>query len=153
MKSWRYKFIKMRYEAELIREYHEKVTLGHLTVYNEACDVKLHCKTVELPWKDNKYQISCIPEGRYKVVRRWSKKYKQHFWIKDVPGRDLILIHVANYTRDLLGCIGVGKTHKDIDGDGIIDVTDSRLKLDRMIEAMPEEFEIEIKGFNDLPNK
>jgi hypothetical protein len=145
----------MKDEAQLIRVYDEEknlVTLGHLTIYSAECDVKLHCKTVELPWKENKFRVSCIPEGRYEVVRRWSKKYGNHFWVKDVPSRDLILIHVANYTRDLLGCIGVGKTHKDIDKDGIIDVTDSRKEMDKMLEVMTEPFWLEIIGFNNLPN-
>ena len=70
--------------------------------------------TIELPWKDNKKRVSCIPEGDYTVVLRdknQSGKFKyDHLHVLDVPNRSYILFHVANYPRDILGCIGTGKT-------------------------------------------
>ena len=73
--------------------------------------------TIELPWLDNKRNISCIPEGSYELVSRFSVKFKHHLQVLDVPGRSLILLHPANDAkRDLEGCIapvtnltGVGK--------------------------------------------
>lgn len=64
------------------------------------------CKTIELPWKENKRRESCIPEGRYLLKKRTSEKFKQHLILMAVPGRDLILIHPANNAiKELAGCI------------------------------------------------
>ena len=77
----------------------------------------LICYTIELPWLGNQRRISCIPEGEYFLQLRFSPKFKWHFLLIDVPGRDLILIHPANDAKlELLGCIapvtartGIGK--------------------------------------------
>jgi hypothetical protein len=77
----------------------------------------LICYTIELPWLGNQRRISCIPEGEYFLQLRYSSKFKWHFLLMDVPGRDLILIHPANDAKlELLGCIapvtartGIGK--------------------------------------------
>ena len=64
------------------------------------------CSTIELPWKNNEPRISCIPEGNYGLVKRYSPHHKWHFELKDVPGRQLILIHPANDAiTELKGCI------------------------------------------------
>lgn len=75
------------------------------------------CKTIELPWKDNQRRISCIPEGIYRLRKRYSPKFKWHFELMNVKHRQLILIHPANDAlKELNGCIapvtvitGVGK--------------------------------------------
>src|SRR5689334_16845612 len=51
--------------------------------------------TIELPWKDNHAEVSCIPEGSYALVKRYSPKFDWHLMVMNVPGRDLILIHPA----------------------------------------------------------
>lgn len=67
---------------------------------------KLVCYTIELPWRDNKPQVSCIPEGTYMLVKRYSDKFKHHLLVQDVPDRSLILIHPANNAElELKGCI------------------------------------------------
>lgn len=78
---------------------------------------KFLCHTIELPWKQNRRSISCIPEGKYEIVPRFSKKFKHHFILKNVDKRSLILLHPANDAlRELEGCIapvtylnGIGK--------------------------------------------
>ncbi len=88
-------------ELRLERQYLERATNGVLYSGNEKLGY-----TIELPWKDNAKQVSCIPEGRYRLVRRKSKKYGDHFLVKDVPNRQLILIHPANdAVKELKGCI------------------------------------------------
>ena len=75
------------------------------------------CYTIELPWLGNQRRISCIPEGEYFLQLRFSPKFKWHYLLMNVPGRDLILIHPANDAKlELLGCIapvtehiGIGK--------------------------------------------
>jgi hypothetical protein len=118
----------------------DKQTLGKL--YNGT---ELLAHTLELAWKDNAKQVSCIPASCYKVVKRNSPKYGDHFHILDVPNRSFILIHHGNYNRDILGCILVGNAHIDIDGDGYKDVTASKAKMTELNAYLPNEFELEIK--------
>lgn len=66
----------------------------------------LVCYTIELPWLNNQKRVSCVPEGEYILQQRYSPKFKWHLHLKNVPGRDLILIHPANDAqKELLGCI------------------------------------------------
>ena len=73
--------------------------------------------SIELPWKENLAQVSCIPEGRYELVKRWSPKFNRHLQVMNVSQRENILIHPANDAmHELKGCIapvslitGVGK--------------------------------------------
>lgn len=70
------------------------------------CDGKLICKTIELPWKNNERSVSCIPEGRYILEKRYSLKYKWHIHVTGVQNRSLILFHPANNAmKELNGCI------------------------------------------------
>lgn len=79
----------------------ERGTNG-LIVYNGT----VLCSTIERPWINNQRRISCIPEGTYELQKRHSEKFGWHLWVKDVPGRDLILIHPANDAmKELNGCI------------------------------------------------
>lgn len=88
-------------ELELIRTYHPDGTNGEIR-YNNA---RL-CHSIELPWLNNRPQLSCIPEGRYELVIRFSHRFQWHLQLKNVKGRDLILIHPANNARkELRGCI------------------------------------------------
>ena len=102
------------------------------------------CKTLELPWENNERRISCIPDGNYKCVKRVSKKYGHHWHVLDVENRSLILIHHGNYNRDTLGCILVGKEFKDINKDGLEDVTSSVSTMNKLRKLLPDEFELEI---------
>ena len=62
--------------------------------------------TIELPWKENKKQVSCISEGVYEIKPRYSEKFKHHLVLENVPNRSLILIHPANdANKELQGCI------------------------------------------------
>ena len=88
-------------ELVLIRTYHTQGTNGKLYL-NEA----LQCYTIELPWKDNQPKVSCIPEGRYRLRKRYSPKFKHHLLIENVEGRSHVLIHPANDAlKELRGCI------------------------------------------------
>jgi len=86
---------------ELIRTYFPEGTNGIL-LFNGA----VICSTIELAWKNNQSRISCIPEGKYQLMKRYSPHFKWHLELKDVPGRHLILIHPANDAiTELKGCI------------------------------------------------
>ncbi|EKT3958033.1 DUF5675 family protein [Flavobacterium psychrophilum] len=70
------------------------------------CEGKLICNTIELPWKKNETKVSCIPEGKYFIRKRYSNKFKWHLEVVDVKNRSLILFHPANNAlQELNGCI------------------------------------------------
>lgn len=127
----------------LIRDYQEKQTLGEYLIYQDHKIAGIF-KCLELPWLDNQRNISCIPEGKYKVVKRKTEKRGLHFHILDVPGRTWILLHPGNYYFDIQGCQLPGMSFTDINKDGLLDVTGSTIALNKMLELLPEEFEITI---------
>ena len=122
----------------LKRTYQKYETIGILTGPN----IKL-C-TVELRWNDNIQGDSCIPEGKYVVVPRNSPKHGDHFHITKVPGREFCLFHSANFAKELLGCIAPGLAHKDIDNDGNLDVTSSKLTMAQLLFRYPKGFLLNI---------
>jgi Family of unknown function (DUF5675) len=86
---------------ELSRTYFPDGTNGKL-----ECEGKLICLTIELPWKNNETKVSCIPEGKYFIKKRYSKKFQWHLEVLDVENRSLILFHPANNAlQELNGCI------------------------------------------------
>ena len=85
----------------LSRTYFPNGTNGKL-----ESDGKFICYTIELPWKENETKVSCIPEGEYVIRKRYSRKYKWHLEVMDVPSRKGILLHPANNAQsELKGCI------------------------------------------------
>ena len=89
----------------------EQSTMGKLFLNGEE-----FCDTLELPWKENKRSISCIPAGEYdarlRLPRESATREYVHLLIKDVPNRDYILVHIGNTTKDTKGCILVGQSRK-----------------------------------------
>lgn len=79
--------------------------------YFEFGGTVLRC--MELPWRDNKPRVSCIPVGDYVATIYASPKHGQVYMLQDVFGRSAIEIHAANFAGDealgwkseLLGCI------------------------------------------------
>lgn len=124
--------------------------LGRMEIRDINGNVYLKGVTLELAWKNNAQQVSCIPAGMYKIKKRYSEKHKNHFHVLDVPGREMILIHPANYVRQLQGCIAPGSLHTDIDKDGWLDVINSRVTLNKMLTELFEESELIItENFNN----
>ena len=111
------------------------------------------CKTIELPWKQNKNNISCIPPGTY--LCKWTKSPRMSkekgfdvftYEVMDVVRRAGIRIHPANYSRQLLGCIALGDSVKDLDLDGLNDVAHSGDTCKKFNEFMKgETFKLTIK--------
>lgn len=85
----------------LTRTYFPDGTNGKL-----KCDGEFICYTIELPWKNNEKRVSCIPEGKYFIRKRYSPKFKWHLEVIDVENRNFILFHPANNAlKELNGCI------------------------------------------------
>lgn len=103
-----------------------------------------HCFGLELPWRDNREDISCIPPGHYKGRKIVAPSNGSCIEIMDVPGRTHIQVHAANYTRQIRGCAAVGDGIKYLDLDNIPDVTNSKATLVKLMSHLPDEFDIHI---------
>ena len=97
-------------------------TIGDLTTKGFSC------KTIELPWRDNKPFVSCIPTGKYICDPHASAKFGDVYILKNVPGRSDVLIHAGNYAgdkskglrADTEGCIILGKKYGTINGQPVV---------------------------------
>jgi hypothetical protein len=100
------------------------------------------CYTLELPWRENQRNISCIPKGEYNVKIRISPKYGKVYHVKEVPNRTFILIHSGNWAGDVSkgyrshvnGCLLLGKSRGKLAGQ--LAVLNSRLTVKRFMRYM-----------------
>lgn len=125
-------------------------TLGWLNIVDNAGDVSWFCAALELPWRENENNISRIPDGRYiaEVVEESPAFDYEHVWLHDegsvyaAGDRSGLKIHIANFARQLDGCVAVGKRFVDIDGDGVLDVTESESTLQELVDRIPQKTEL-----------
>jgi len=115
-------------------------TVGMLTLDEHH----FRCFTLELPYRDNAKNVSCIPPGLYPCTKVVSPKFGNCIAVNNVCGRSLIRIHKGNYTRQIEGCILPGQSLADIDGDGIPDVTSSAKTVEKLLSLLPEEFTLQV---------
>lgn len=78
------------------------------------------CHTLELPWRENATNVSCIPDGEYECLYVQIKNpiggRNELYWLRNTPGRTGILLHAGTFAgnRDLgyrtnvLGCLLLG---------------------------------------------
>lgn len=142
---------KIRVKGYLERmEADDVQTLGKLTIKDNGKTL-FFCLTLELADRNNQQGISRIPNGRYRVVKRVSPKYGEHFILDGVQNRSYILIHNGNYYSQTRGCILVGNDFKDINGDGHKDVLNSKETL-RKLYATVDAMDLIVRG-NPEPKK
>jgi len=103
------------------------------------------CFTLELPWRWNSINISCIPAGTYAVEKYDSPSKGKCLLLSGVPDRSWIEIHQGNFTREIQGCILVGDGIRDIDGDTIPDVVNSVKTIQKLLYALPERTQIKVR--------
>lgn len=125
---------------------HTDCVVGRLTFK------EFECFTLELPDLDNQVNISCIPDGLHPARKRFSPGKK--IWVVeylDIPNRTYIQMHPGNFTRQILGCQAIGDGIKWLDGDSILDVTNSGPTFDLLMKALPdEEFMVHIHGLKNV---
>lgn len=115
-------------------------TLGKLFT-----DGGFFCYSLELPWRDNKQNISCIPSGEYITQIRISPKFGKVYWLTDVPGRSWILTHSGNWAGDINkgynshvnGCILLGINYGTLIGQ--LAVLNSKLAVNNFMRHMNDE--------------
>lgn len=110
------------------------------------------CLILELPWRDNQNNISCIPAGKYECQFITSNHYGPCYWIKSVPGRYGILFHAGNvagaedkgYKTHSAGCLLLGSYSGQLWGQRA--VLASRKARGRFLEYFNKKpFTLEIK--------
>lgn len=124
--------------------------------------------TAELPWRDNKPDISCLPLGRYLCEWDWSPKRKRNiFFIReDYKDRDAFQIHSGNYVgdtakkdpktglqykADAFGCILLGNVFLGDSNGGQKMIGDSKAALSRFESLMKQEpFYLNITKESDM---
>ena len=123
---------------KLQRMYRENCTVG-IFDYGDFTGF-----TLELPYLENQTNISAIPPGFYNCEKITSPSLGDCIDVKDVIGRTYIRIHAGNYTSQILGCVLVGDSITDINGDDIPDVTNSKKTLTTLLSVLPDKFVTEI---------
>lgn len=125
-------------KIEIIRiEKNDNVTLGIMLVDNQPM-----YSTLELPDKDNAKNISCIPVGRYKIIKHISPKFGKCFYVKNVPNREHILIHAGNTTADTEGCILVGQKFGKL--NNLPAIMSSKTALQKLLDSCNENEDINL---------
>ncbi len=109
--------------------------------------------TLELPWRENRGNISCIPTGTYEVCMRKSPRFGLCYWVQNVENRSFILIHAGNFAGDtskglksnVHGCILLGKKRGILAGQRAVITSKSAVdELSIILEN--ESFNLIIKG-------
>lgn len=123
--------------------YFDRWTQGRLLVHGAVY------QTMELGWKKNAAEKSCIPEGLYPMTRRWTEERGDHWLIENVPDRSLILIHPANWWFELRGCIapGIGQTWDPKNGCPMVTKSRAALALINQQLAGVEEVNLLIRPY------
>ena len=122
-------------------------TIGRLYV-----DGQFVCYSVELPWKGNQRNVSCIPEGDYPLIWDNSPRFGRRLHVECVKDRSHILVHEGNYQRDIRGCI-LPVTKFQLASDGCCG-WNSRVALAKLSKLLPddgEHYRIEVRNPPEEP--
>lgn len=93
-------------------------------------------RTIELPDRGNRTQVSRVPAGRYYCSMVNSPRFGRVYGVANVPGRSHILIHGGNLAGDTLkgftshshGCILVGTKFGRINGQKAVLISQPALR-------------------------
>lgn len=101
------------------------------------------CFSLELSWRNNEPEVSCIPAGVYKAVRHTSPKFGETYLLVDVPKRSEILFHAGNSIADTKGCILLGDRPRSLTSE----IWESRDSVHRFLLALNghQEITVEVK--------
>jgi len=141
--------------AKLVRSKDDGTqTIGRLYCYDS--DSATTFDTLELAWKGNQHDISCIPvttnDSPYTVKWTYSPRHgKFTYEITNVPDRTGIRFDVANFAKQLLGCCALGIGYGDINSDGEIDILNSKKANDRF-NAFFGEKDFQLTVMDELPS-
>ena len=118
-------------------------TLGVLVVDNN-----IFSYTLELPYRDNQRNVSCIPSGEYDCEYINSPKFGYVPEVKNVEGRSNILIHTGNTKNDILGCILLGNKVGYLRDDRA--VLESRNAFNKFKEKVTDNFKLYVLDLDNI---
>jgi hypothetical protein len=110
-------------ELKLFRTYHHGTAITGVLL----CGDDNYFATLELPWRDNQQNISCIPSGVYDCDKVFNRRttgglqIDQTLLVRSVPDRAGILFHIGNRASDSRGCILLGTQVTQLPGGFIRD--------------------------------
>ncbi len=92
---------------------------GDVATTGTMLAAELSLYTLELPWRNNAADQSCVPAGTYDLIPYFSPKHQAWTWCLENPSlgvtadgrhgtRSRCEIHSANWAPQLLGCIALG---------------------------------------------
>lgn len=99
-------------------------------------------KVLELPWRYNHRNISCIPAGEYETIIRHSQKFGTIYWVLKIKDRTYVYIHSGNWAGDVnlglkshtYGCLLLGKEFGYLMGQRA--VLNSRITVRQFMDHM-----------------
>lgn len=118
----------------LTRKYLEDRTIGSLSN---------GMKTLELPWRNNEVDVSCITPYMYLVLPDDTGRFRW-FSVKDVDGRTFIELHEGRIPTNSNGCILVGSR---LNSRG--DLFDCYEALTQLRKDYPDGFWLDIREYED----
>lgn len=114
-------------------------TIGTISLISQSGISLLKLRTLELPFLNNQRQISCIPAAVYICKKTVSARFGKTLHVQNVDGRSGILFHAGNYKSNTKGCILLGLDVKDINGDGVLDISSSAAAMAMFLKNIPQE--------------
>lgn len=111
--------------------------------------------TVERNWLNNQPGVSCIPAAVYvcrpTIFHPGQENSYKTFEITNVPNRSEIKIHIANWSHQLEGCVGLGTAIQFLQYQGApkLAVSSSKVAFNAFMEEFGdlEEWEIDIRDY------
>jgi hypothetical protein len=130
--------VTMEFEIVIERKYrHSECIIGKMYVNGAEL-----CYTLELPWKDNQQNVSCIPQGSYGGFVRTDGKIGWRIELSGVPGnRQNVQIHVGNYPQDTKGCVLIGTGYSN---NAVRDSQTARSKLEAAYKKAGSPLDIQV---------
>lgn len=119
----------------IYRIYQVDYIIGGCSLGYLAVDGEVICYSLELPWRSNQPNISCVPAGIYQAYVRSDGALGWRLEMYHVPSRTNIQIHIGNYTSDITGCTLVGM-QADVDNCALYNSRDAMNLLRNRIEPM-----------------
>ena len=129
-------------KLERLIQVREHAWLGRLA---DLVSTRKVCETLELPWRDNAFNISCIPAGTYAVKPYRSRRFGECFAFMDeeTKPRTSIRIHAGNFPTETRGCVLVGGWTGFVNGS--LGVVQSQAALRMLRDVYPDGFSLHIK--------
>lgn len=83
----------------------QDATIGKLFI-----DGEFAMFTLEPVWRTDDVKPRAIPEGTFRLIKRWSKEHNREVpGVEDVPGFTEVEIHWGNSPKDTKACLLVGR--------------------------------------------